>query len=125
VERGDGEDGAIHPVKRRTARDFALIGTVFAELGRGRITTTFIRDKGYVTDGLTDGRHIWINEDHQTADSVIHECVHRAFPKWSESYVRRTTTYIRRRMSDDEIMTLVAIYRKRATRRKKPLVIDE
>jgi hypothetical protein len=111
---------------KRTARDFALIGTVFAEVGRGRITTTFIRDGKNLTDGYYTGDgHIYINEDHQTADSVIHECLHRAFPTWSENYVRRTTTYLRRRMSDEEVMALVAVYRKRARRRKTPLRLED
>ena len=111
---------------KRTARDFALIGTVFAEVGRGRITSTFIKDPGHRTDGWYNGSgHIYINEDHQTADSVVHECLHRAHPEWSESYVRRTTTYILRRMSDEEIMTLIAVYRKRASRPKRPLTLTD
>lgn len=113
-------------MKKRTARDFALIGTVFAEVGRGRITTTFIRDGAGFTDGYYNGGgHIYINEDHQTADTVIHECLHRAYPQWSESYVRRTTTYIRRRLSDEEVMALIAVYRKRATRRKRPVNLED
>jgi hypothetical protein len=112
-------------VKKRTARDFALIGQVFAEVGRGRITTTFIKDGAGFTDGYYNGAgQIYINEDHQTADTVIHECLHRAFPQWSERYVRRTTSYIRRRMSDEEVMTLIAVYRKRAKRRKRPVNLE-
>lgn len=110
---------------KRTARDFALIGKVFAEVGSGRITTAFIRDGRSLTDGYYSGDgHIYINEDHQTADTLIHECLHRAYPAWSEAYVRRTTSYLRRRMSDEEVMALVNEYRKRARRRKKPVVLD-
>jgi hypothetical protein len=112
-------------MKRRTARDFALIGRVFAEIGAGKITTAFLRDKLSITDGIFIGSRIYINEDHQTADTVIHECLHRAFPAWSERYVRRTTSYLRRRMSDDEIMALVEEYRKRTRRRKRPLRIED
>ena len=110
---------------KRTARDFALIGKVFAEVGAGRITAAFLRDGKSLTDGYYTGDgHIYINEDHQTADTLIHECLHRAFPAWSESYVRRTTSYIRKRMSDEEVMALVDEYRKRAKRRKKPVNLD-
>jgi hypothetical protein len=112
-------------MKRRTARDFALIGRVFAEIGAGKITTVFLRDGRSLTDGVFTGSRIYINEDHQTADTVIHECLHRAFPQWSERYVRRTTSYLRRRMSDDEIMALVGEYRKRTRRRKRPLRIED
>lgn len=112
-------------MKRRTAHDFALIGRVFAEVGAGRITQSFIHDGPSFTDGYYNGNgHIYINEDHQTADSVIHECLHRMHPGWSEQYVRRTTTYIRKRLSDEEVIALVGEYRKRARRRKKPVRID-
>jgi hypothetical protein len=111
---------------KRTARDFALIGKVFAEVGRGRITTAFIKDGSSLTDGYYNGDgHIYINEDHQTADTVIHECLHRMNPGWSENYVRRTTSYLRRRMSDEEIIALVGEYRKHARKRKRPVRIEE
>lgn len=110
---------------KRTARDFALIGKVFAEVGSGRITTAFIRDGHNLTDGVYRDGHIYINEDHQTADTLIHECLHRAFPSWTEGYVRRTTTYLRRRMSDEEVMALVEEYRTRARKRKRPVSIED
>lgn len=110
---------------KRTARDFALIGKVFAEVGAGRITSAFIRDGRSLTDGVYTGSHIYINEDHQTADTLIHECLHRAFPSWGESYVRRTTSYLRRRMSDEEVIALVGEYRKRAKKRRRPVEIGE
>lgn len=113
-------------MKARTAADFALIGKVFAEVGAGRITRTFIKDGKSLTDGYYNGNgHIYINEIHQTADTVIHECLHRAHPQWSEAYVRRTTTYLLRRMSDEETMALVNEYRKRARTRKRPMEIRE
>ena len=108
---------------KRTPRDYALIGQVWAELGSGRITEAFIRDGRNMTDGVTWGRHIWVNPAHQTADTVIHECLHRMHPSWTEAYVRRTTTYIRRRMGDDEVIALVDEFNKRARKRKRPLSV--
>jgi hypothetical protein len=110
---------------KRTAKDFALIGQVFAEVGAGKITSAFIKDGRSLTDGVYTGSHIYINEDHQTADTLIHECLHRAYPAWSERYVRRTTSYLRRRMSDDEIIALVSEYRKRARKRKRPVSLED
>jgi len=112
--------------RKRTARDFALIGRVFAEVGRGRITATFIKDGHDFTDGYYNGSgHIYVNEDHQTADTVIHECLHRMHPSWSEAYVRRTTSYLRHRLTDEEVMALVAEYRKRARKRRTPVNIED
>lgn len=116
------EEGGV----KRTARDFALIGRVFAEIGAGRMTEAFISDGGSFTDGfVTGGGHITINPVHQTVDTIIHECLHRMNPAWSERYVRRTTSYLRRRMSDDEIVALHDEYTKRAKKRKSPVRLDE
>ena len=111
---------------KRKPRDFALIGQVWAEIGAGRITEAFIKDGRMLTDGYYNGNgHITVNPQHQIVDTVIHECLHRAFPKWTESYVRRTTTYLRRRMSDEEVQAMYSEYKKRAKTRKTPMVIEE
>lgn len=110
---------------KRTARDFALIGRVWAEVGAGRMTEAFIRDGRSFTDGYFSNGHITINPMHQTVDTIIHECLHRAFPGWSEPYVRRTTTYLRKRMSDEEIQAMYGEYQRRAHKRKSPRVIDD
>lgn len=111
-------------MKAKTPRDWALLGTVWAEIGSGRITEAFIRDRKAFTDGFYNGNgHITINPVHQTIDTLIHEILHRAFPAWSEAYVRRTTTYLRRRMSDEEVQAMYAEFQKRAKRRKSNIVI--
>ena len=111
---------------KRSARDFALIGRVWAELGAGRITEAFIKDGLSLTDGYYDGNgRITVNPQHQTVDTVIHECLHRAFPHWSENYVRRTTSYLRRRMSDEEVQAMYGEYKRRARRRRTPKVIED
>jgi hypothetical protein len=111
---------------KRTARDFALIGRVWSEIGSGRISEGFIKDGMNFTDGFYNGNgHITVNPAQQTVETVIHECLHRAFPAWSENYVRRTTTYLRRRMSDEEVQAMYAEYLKRARKRRTPKVIEQ
>lgn len=109
---------------KRTARDFALIGRVWAEIGAGRLTEAFISDGPHFTDGFCSGEHIVINPVHQTVDTVIHECLHRAYPHWTENYVRRTTTYLRKRLSDEEIQAMHAEYEKRRRKRKSPVRVE-
>ena len=113
-------------MKRRTARDFALIGRVWAELGAGQITEAFISDGRSLTDGYFNGSgHITINPAHQTIDTLIHEILHRLHPDWSETYVRRTTTYLRRRMSDEEVQAMYSEFQKRKRTRKRPRRIED
>lgn len=110
---------------KRTARDFALIGRVWAEIGAGRITEAFIQDGAALTDGYYNGSgHVVINPVHQTVDTLIHEILHRLHPHWSEAYIRRTTTYLRRRMGDEEVQAMYREFQKRARKRKRPYRIE-
>lgn len=111
---------------KRTARDWALLGRVWAELGAGRVTEAFIRDGRNLTDGYYNGSgHVTVNPAHQTVDTLIHELLHRLHPQWSEAYVRRTTTYLRRRMSDEEVQAMYAEFEKRKRKRKTPRTIED
>lgn len=111
---------------KKSARDWALLGRVWAEIGAGKLTEAFIKDGPSFTDGFYDGHgHIIVNPAHQTVDTLIHECLHRAYPSWSEAYVRRTTTYLRRRMSDEEVQAMYAEFHKRAKKRKRPVQIAD
>lgn len=111
---------------KKSSKDFALLGKVWAEIGAGRITEAFIKDGRSLTDGYFNGNgHITVNPQHQIVDTVIHECLHRAFPNWTEGYVRRTTTYLRRRMSDEEVQAMYSEYQKRAKKRKSARVIED
>lgn len=99
---------------------------VWAELGAGQITEAYIKDKGAFTDGYFNGaKHITINPVHQTVDTVIHELLHRLHPHWCENYVRRTTTYLRRRMSDSETVAFYHEYQARSRKRKSAVTVDD
>lgn len=103
-----------------------LLGRVWAELGSGRITEAFLpSDKHYFVEGLTNGRHITVNPAPSVVDSAIHEILHRLHPQWSETYVRRTTSLIMRRMTDEEVVAFYSEFQKRARKRKRPIVEAE
>jgi hypothetical protein len=110
--------------KSRKGRE-PLMVRVWAELGAGRITEGFIADKTHFIHGIEQGGHITINPVHQTVDTLVHEILHRLYPQWSENYVRRTTTYLRRGMSDQETMAFFEEYGRRKRRRKRPLDLKD
>lgn len=96
-----------------------LMVRVWAELGAGRLSEAFITDRTHFVDGETSHTgHITVNPAHQTCDTVIHEILHRLHPEWSEAYVRRTTTYLRRRMTDPETEMFFQEYQRRVKKRK-------
>lgn len=108
----------------------ALLVKVFCELGRGDVWEEFIPStKTEYVDGLTtrlvvrrkdtgkavyDRTHVTVNPVRSTLDTLVHELLHRLFPKWKENYVRRTTSYLLKRMSDEELQVLYGEYQKRA-----------
>jgi hypothetical protein len=96
-----------------------LLLRVIAELGRGRVFEGYVQDRKDFVDGVCDGQEITINPLHQTIDTVLHECLHRAYPDWSETYVRNRTTFLRRRMTDEEAQEVYRIYQSLVKKRKR------
>ena len=86
---------------------------VVAELGSGGITEQYIADDHQHVDGLCEGQQITINPSHQTVDTVIHEILHRMFPTRTERSIRRTTSMLRKTLTDDEVQAFYDIYQKR------------
>ena len=111
---------------KRTPRDFILLGRIWAELGSGRITEAFVQgDKHEYVHGSCEGQRITINPMHATVDTLIHECLHRLFPAWTEIGVRRATTRLRARLSDEEVQALHEEYQRRAKKRRRPVRLAE
>lgn len=92
---------------------------VLTEIGKGRISEGFIHDKDAFVHGEMDGKTIRVNPAISVCDTVIHEALHRMEPGWHENYVRRTTTFLLRRMSDEQIAQLYETYQQIAKRRKR------
>lgn len=105
---------------KRPSRDPLLL-RVCAEIGAGNITEAYIHDPGFTTDGVTWGQQITINPAHGVVDTLIHECLHRMFPHWSEGYVRNRTSYLVRRLSDAEVQAIHGEYEKRKRKRRSPV----
>lgn len=95
---------------------------VFTELEGGKLVSSFIHDPGYVTEGMVSDGYIVVNGYHALCNIIIHECLHRAHPDWSESYVRRTTTWLQNRLSDDDIIAVVRSFQTRATSKHRTKV---
>ncbi len=91
-----------------------LLLRVLAELGAGRIREAYIpSEPAYFVDGETEGQRITINPVPEIVDTIIHELLHRLYPKWSERYIKNRTTYLMTRMSDEEVRLLYDEYQRR------------
>lgn len=91
-----------------------LLLRVLTELGAGQIKEAFIpSEKEFFVDGTTEGQAITINPVPQVVDTIIHELLHRLYPHWSERYIKNRTSYLMKRMSDEEVQLVYDEYQKR------------
>lgn len=59
-----------------------------------------------------DGR-IEVNAIQSIVDTVLHELLHSLYPSYSEAVVKRLTTQLLRRMTDEEVLAFYRAYKKR------------
>ena len=95
-----------------------MLVEVLAELGAGQIRERFIHDPKELVHGETTGRRITISPAVALCDTVLHECLHRLRPAWSESYVRNRTSWLMRRMSEEQIEQVYREYGRRVAKRR-------
>lgn len=99
---------------------------ILDEFAKGRISEAHIVPKAPgVREGIsgwTNFHEIVINPIPDVVDTLVHELLHRRYPKWKEPYVVARTTEICRAMTHDERHTLYKLYQKvkrQRVRRKK------
>lgn len=91
-----------------------LLLRVLTELGAGKIREAFIRsEKEFFVDGETEGWAITINPVPELVDTIIHELLRRLYPEWSERYIKNRTSYLMKRMTDEEVQLVYDEYQKR------------
>ena len=106
--------------KKRNSRREPLMVRVWAELGAGRIREGWISDpQAFIAGQCEASGHITVNPMIDLVDTLLHEICHRLHPEWSERYVKRTTTYLLRRLTDAEIQTFFGEYERRVRRKKR------
>jgi len=60
--------------------------------------------------GLCVGRKVIVNPVYHTVDTLLHECIHRIRPHWSERSVKRKTTQVMWQLSDAEIQRVYEVW---------------
>lgn len=101
----------------------ALMAVVRHELRKGRIVEAPLEaGDGECLDGMVDSTGtIYIDPGPQLLDVVIHEALHRAFPRWGEARVCKTAHQLVMSMDDAERRAWVRRYRRVARRSSRPV----
>lgn len=98
-----------------------LLALVTAEMAKGRIyERPIVGSKSHV-EGLCnwESGEISVNPAPSVADTLIHELLHRRFPRWSEERVREETWRVLSSMSPEDVQALHRDYKRIAKRQRK------
>ena len=104
----------------------ATLADVQDELARGGIVEAPISAPGMHVSGFCDGETeiVCINPLPELADTIIHECLHRRWPRWGEKRVRAETRRVMTTMTDDDVARLVRRYRRLRHKRRAVRVLE-
>lgn len=75
--------------EKKHTRRLASLDELWYELNRGRIYEAALRDPTWHLDGLQDGDTIYVDPRPAILESLIHELLHRRYPRWGERTVSR------------------------------------
>ena len=97
------------------------------ELGKGAITEADLRDPTHHLDGFCDysSRRVYVNPRPAVVETLIHELLHRRFPRWSERRVDREAKLVIGHMTPAEVDGWYRQYQAIKRTRKRPKAVDE
>jgi hypothetical protein len=97
------------------------------ELSKGNITEAEIRENGFIWYGFQDqntGRVV-VNPRPSVVHTLIHELVHRRFPRWGEKRVTAEADRLFTSMTDAEVAAFYRKYAALARKQKTPIVMKD
>jgi len=77
-----------------------------------------------IVDGFMDGTRVYVNPKPAVVETLLHELIHRRYPRWSERRVDREAKGLVLRMTTRQINAWYRRFQTRAKRHKTPKRID-
>ena len=103
-----------------------LLKTLRAELRKGGIHEATIKAKGWHLDGLCDHDKgaVYVDPAPTITEVLLHELLHRKYPKWSEKRVDRTARQLLRSMTTRQVQWWAGQFQQHKTTLTKPVSAD-
>lgn len=110
--------------RRIPERYIALQCELADEFKRGDITEAIIEAPGEHVSGICEGQRIVINPVPEVVDTLLHELLHRRYPRRGEKWVRQTTARLLFYMDTATLRSWYRRYNRTKRTRKTPLSVD-
>lgn len=100
-----------------------LVEAITDELGKGLIfEAPIVGSKDHI-EGLCNWENgeVTVNPSVSVVDTLVHELLHRRFPKWSEDRVRAETWRVMKSFSAADVRAWYQKYKRFARRKSRPV----
>jgi hypothetical protein len=101
----------------------ALLVAIEGEFEKGQIfEAPIVGSKDHI-EGLCnwESGDVTVNPSVSVVDTLVHELLHRRFPRWSEERVRVETWRVMKQLSPDDVQHWYRKYKRSAKRRRGPV----
>jgi hypothetical protein len=96
-----------------------------AELKRGGIVEAPLAQNGAHVHGICEGQEIVINPAPGVVDTLLHELLHRRYPRWSEQRVTKTAERMVFYMDAKEVRTWYRRYQRAKRTRLQTVRLED
>lgn len=103
----------------------AILRAARSEFRKGRIVEVELRSEGEVLEGCEEHGWVYIDPAAAIVETLIHELLHRRYPKWTEREVSDRAYAVTTLMPPEERRAWYVEYKRAAVRRTTPLELDD
>ena len=111
----------------RVIKDFDVLMTELrAEFAKGKVFQAEISSEGELVEGLYEpaSGNVYIDLAPNGVDTLLHELLHRRYPRWGERRVSETAHRLVSAMSDEERRYWFKALQRLAKKRRVPVRIE-
>jgi hypothetical protein len=101
-----------------------LLEALDRELKRGCIIEGHMISDGEHVEGLCEGKRIVVDPAPAVVDTLLHELLHRRFPRWGEKRVSKTAERLVKQMDSATVRKWYRKYQRAATKAKRPISLE-
>jgi hypothetical protein len=100
-----------------------LLAAIAEEFQKGQIFEAPIVGSKEHIEGLCnfESGDVTVNPAPSVVDTLIHELLHRSYPRWSEDRIRRETWRVMKQLSPADVQVWYRKYKRRAKRKRGPV----